>query len=351
MTPGFFTVTVTWRDAPSAARARSHGVLTDRSALGRIGADGLVAVHTCARSTWWGSAKEPAWVAAIVATQVERAVGVAPVSRIGADGLRHALEVCVGLDSFVQGEEDIGRQVHRALDEQEDRRDRTLNLLAQATEQLRARGRVEGFVRPNVGVGALAVEALEGLPASTIVGVVGLGEIGVRVIASLRRAGWAEPVGYNRTPRAGGLGLDALRPHDAWVVCTAGPSGWFQPPAPAHRVIDLGVPAQVGALPMGTARVEVDALVTGPGHALPAAMFNAAHAAVDEALANLQARLAAPQNRLGKVRDVRDRFLAEVDQYVEVDGLSTAQQAAVRKATRAALRAYTHQIVRALGEP
>ena len=81
------------------------------------------------------------------------------------------------------------------------------------------------------------------------------------------------------------------------------------------------------------------------------ATLQAAQSAVDEALAALLARLAAPQNRLGRLRDLRDGFLADLDNHIPLDGLSTEQQAMVRKATRAALRAYTHQIIRALGEP
>lgn len=290
---------------------------------------------------------------ALVATQVERSVGVAPVVRTGEDALRHVLEVAIGLDSFVQGEWDIGRQVHEALTVEEDRRDRTLNLLAQSVEQLRARGRAEGFVRANTGVGALAVEEL-GLrlgASTTVVGVVGMGEIGGRVVAALRRGGWPEPVTYNRSRRDGARPLGEIEPHEAWILCTAGPAGWFVPPGTPHVVIDLGVPAQVGALPAGTPRVGVDELVSGPARSLSPAAFAAATGAVDETLAALVARLSAPQNRLGRVRDVRDRFLAEIDAHLPLEGLSPEQQVAIRKATRAALRTYTHQIIRALGEP
>ena len=351
--PGFASVTTTWRDAPASARARAHGLFGDRSALGRIGADGLVVLHTCARSTWWASAKEAEWVGALVATQVERSVGVAPVVRTGEDALRHVLEVAIGLDSFVQGEADIGRQVHEALTLEEDRRDRTLNLLAQSIEQLRARGRSEGFVRANTGVGALAVEELAvRLRATTaVVGVVGMGEIGGRVVAALRRGGWPEPVAYNRTRRDGARLLSELEPHDVWILCTAGPTGWFVPPGAPKVVIDLGVPAQAGALPADTARVGVDELVSGPARSLSPVAFALASGAVDETLTALVARLRAPQNRLGRVRDVRDRFLAELDGHLPMEGLTPEQQVAIRKATRAALRTYTHQIIRALGEP
>lgn len=348
--PGFLTVTTTWREAPASARARAHGLFADRSALGRTGADGLVVLQTCARSTWWASASEPAWVGQIIAAQVERAVGVEPTVRTGEAGLRHALEVSIGLDSFVQGEGDIGRQVHLALSS-EDRRDRTINLLGQAIEQLRTRGRTEGFIRPNVGVGALAVEALGGLPRDASIAVVGLGEIGHRVVASLRRGGWREPTVYNRTPRSGSRPLTDLGEHEVWIVCSAGPGGWFQPPGVPKIVVDLGVPTQVGLLPEATLRVGVDALVSGPDRRLPAETLAAARGAVEEALAALIARLAAPQNRLGRLRDVRDAFLADLDNHIPLDGLSTEQQTMVRKATRAAIRAYTHQIVRVMGEP
>lgn len=353
MTPapvGFVTATVTWRDAPATARARAHGLFEDRAALGRIGADGLVVLHTCARSAWWASASEPAWVGQIIAAQVERAVGVAPGVRVGDAALRHALEVAIGLDSFVQGEGDIGRQVHLAF-AQEERRDRTINLLGQAVEQLRARGRTEGFVRQNIGVGALAVEELAGLPLDASIGVVGLGEIGRRVVSALHHVGRGEPTVYNRSARAGARPLDAVEPHDAWIVCSAGPAGWFVPPGAPAVVVDLGVPAQVGATAPGVRRVGVDTLVSGTARALPAGALAAATRAVDESLAALLARLSAPQNRLGRLRDVRDAFLADIDGHLPLDGLPVEQQALVRKATRAAIRAYTHQIVRTLGEP
>ncbi len=351
--PGFVTVTTTWRDASASARARAHGLFGDRSALNRIGADGLVVLHTCARSAWWASTAEPAWVGAIVAAQVERSVGVGPTVRTGEEALRHALEVAIGLDSFVQGESDIGRQVHEAFAVEDDRRDRTLNLLAQAVEQVRHRGRAEGFVRANTGVGALAVEQLREALGSTdaVVGVVGLGEIGSRVVAALKRNGWPEAVAYNRSAREGARPLAHAEPHDAWIVCTAGPSGWFVPPGLARVVIDLGVPPQVGELPALTRRIGVDELVAGPTRSLSTEAVLAARVAVDEGVAALVARLAAPQNRLGRVRDVRDKFIADIDQHVVVEGLSVEQMGAVRKAARAAVRAYTHQVIRALGEP
>ena len=115
-------------------------------------------------------------------------------------------------------------------------------------------------------------------------------------------------------------------------------------------IIDLGVPVQTAPI-QGALTVGVDQLVSGPARALSAGALAAARRAVDETLAALLARLAAPQNRLGRLRDVRDHFLADIDSHVAVDGLTPEQAAAVRKAARSALRTYTHQIIRALGEP
>lgn len=352
---GLAAVGLSWRDAPTRVRSRAAERFSDEewAGLRTQGGRGLVELHTCARSLWVVAGESPTWLGALVQSRAAARAGLAtfPQVRVGADAASFVLRVAVGLDSFVQGESDVGRQVRGAFEtaRKAERSDVTLNLLAQSVAQLIAAGREGGWIRKNRGVGQLAVDALvrAEVPRTAEVGVVGAGDIGRRVVASLKRAGWVDPVVYNRTrvPHAKPLEDLAHAEHRAWVVCTAAPHAWFSAPDGA-LVVDLGAPAQV----VGPA-VGLDTLLVGDPLALPAERVRLAEAAVEREVGAFLVRLAAGERRRGLdgTRRVRDRFLAEqlgplLDEALAP--LAPDQRKRVLRATEHAIRQYNHQVVR-----
>lgn len=351
------TVSLTWRDAPSAVRARAASPVGEElyAALRGHGVEGLVEVHTCARSMWIAAARHGAWVGALLQSEIAARTGaeVLPAVREGVDAARYALRVAAGLDSYVQGESDIGNQFLAAFDAARGcgHGSVALNVLQQSAARLLAEGREQGFVRPNRGLGALAVTALleRGVELGRPVAVVGAGAIAQRVIGALDRAGAARPVVYNRTQRADTRPLDALARggHLAAVVCTAGPERWFRPPAGLAWVVDLGMPAQV---PEGPGVLGLDAILAGDPLRLPEERVRAAEDAVEREIGGLCARLRAQhwQRNLAGANDLRDRFLdEELDVHLAdaLEGLPEEMRRRVRLAARGAVRQYNHRVL------
>ncbi len=350
-------VSLTWREASSGMRARANAPIEAAlyEGLRAHGVEGVVEVHTCARSLWLCATPQAPWVGALLQSSVAARTGgaVLPVVYEGVEAARHALRVAVGLDSYVQGESDIGGQFLAAFDAARTAGHGavTLNLLQQSAARLLTEGRELGFVRPNRGLGQLAVSALleRGVDLGVPVAVLGAGAIGGRVVASLRRAGAASPVVYNRTPRADTLPLDAVGAggHVAAVVCTAGPARWFTPDPALSLVVDLGLPAQVVE---GPAVVGLDALLAGDPRRLPDERLRAAEDAVEREIGGLLARVRTVhwQRGLAGASVLRDQFLDnELDlHFAEVlAGLSEDQQRKMRTAARGALRQYSHRML------
>ncbi len=344
-------VSLSFRDAPTAVRVRASAPV-DETAMARLraqGVTGLVEVHTCARSLWLAAGEHPGWTGSLLQSMVGARVGNAglPLTYTGSDALRHTLRVSVGLESFVQGEADVGGQVTAAFDaaRAQGRSCLLLNTLQQATAHLLAEGRERGFVRANRGLGHLAVLALQarGADRSRPVGVVGAGAIGGRVIASLRRAGWAEPVVYNRTPKPGTLPLSAIGEHEAIVLCTAGPTPWFVA-GPTHRhVVDLGLPPQASGEAIG-----LDGLLAGDELRLSPSRVSEAERAVEQELGAMLRRVRAPHRGLAGVQALRDQFLEQELAALlagAVGELSEDQQRRVVAAARGALRQYSHRMI------
>lgn len=349
-------VSLTFRDAPTALRVRASTPL-DETAMARLraqGVTGLLELHTCARSLWLVAGQHPGWTGSLVQSMVASRLGnaVLPTTFTGEDALRHALRVSTGLESFVQGEADVGAQMTAAFDGARAQRRSCLllNTLQQSTAHLLAEGRDRGFVRPNRGLGQLAVMALvaRGADRSRPVGVVGAGAIGGRVIASLRRAGWAEPVVYNRTPRPGTLPLDVVGDHEAVVLCTAGPSRWFRP-GPHHKhVVDLGLPPQAHAEAIG-----LDALLAGDELCLSPERLQAAELAVERELEAMLRRVRTEHRGIAGVQALRDQFLEQelAGLFTDAVGeLSDDQRRRVMAAARGALRQYSHRMITLLRE-
>lgn len=255
-------VGVSWRVAPSARRA----------GLRALQVPGAVAIHTCARDAWLVEGEGPV----LEGFAVDRREGPEAVARFFA--------VACGLDSPVQGEADVGRQVRAALAASDHA---AAPVLDHVLGRLLRRGRREGWIRAGQGVAALAVRELgDAAP----VGIVGAGALGVQLWRRLGPRGRL----YNRSPRDGARPLDALEPAHSWVVATAAPAPWFQPPEPYARLIDLGHPAQTFDDPR---RIGLDTLLaSGEARLDPEALTRAERAvglATDEALNRLARRPAA----------------------------------------------------------
>ncbi|MES2640149.1 MAG: hypothetical protein V4850_11720 [Myxococcota bacterium] len=350
-------VSLTWREATSAMRARANTPMdaTLLAALRAHGVEGLVEVHTCARSLWLLATPQAPWVGALLQSSVAARTGgeVLPVVYEGVAAARHALRVALGLDSYVQGESDIGGQFLAAFDAARAAGHSavTLNLLQQSAARLLTEGRDAGFVRPNRGLGHLAVMSLveRGVDLAVPIAVLGAGAIGGRVVASLRRAGAVMPVLYNRTPRLDTVPLDQVAHggHLAAVVCTAGPARWFQPHPGLAHVVDLGLPAQVVD---GPGVVGLDALLAGDPLRLPDERLRAAEDAVEREIGGLLARVRTIhwQRGLAGATALRDQFMDhELDVLLAdaLGALSEDQKRKVRTATRGALRQYSHRML------
>lgn len=370
--PGLAALSVTFRDAPSATRACLSEPV-DPDVFRRLcdqGVSGLVEVHTCARSMWVVSARHAAWAGGLLQTLVAQRLRAAdprsrvfPTLRTQDDALRHVLSVAVGLDSFVQGEADIGGQTGDAFASAHelDRTDPVLNLVWQAVGRLLSEGREHGFIRPNRGLGALAVDVLRraGADPARPVAVVGSGAIGQRVMGALERANWPRTL-YNRTPGPGRLSLAALGGpegvvHEAIVVCTAGPSGWFLPPASARIVVDLGLPAQVTGASLGLDVLLDGTTGSGEGLRLPPEIRARAELAVEREIAAVTSRVRAQRwaRGLERLNRERDQFVRDRLESVLGDGLAELSPELRRRVLaqgRFAVRQLTHTLIEALKE-
>ncbi len=354
-------VGLTWREAPTSLRAVAAAPLSDAEWGGLVaqGARGLVEVHTCARSLWVIDADDAAWTGALLQALVESRLegagaALVPQAQSGDEAVRALFSIAIGLDSFVEGEADVGGQVLDGFAEaaSNGRGAADLAALARVVSRLCTEARRSGVVRRGRGIGQLAAENLRGLGVQRgeRVGVVGAGRIGTQVRTSLHRAGF-EPVVFNRTPREGtrplgeipGAGLQAL------VACTSAPAAWLSPP-PSVVAIDLGRPAQVLGQSVG-----LDTILHGPGLRLDAETRGRAQALVERAMGEWQAQWHAhvARERLARVQQLREAFVEheiEATLAPALDGLDVATRRRVLSAARQAVRRYSHAVIGALKE-
>ena len=137
--------------------------------------------------------------------------------QIGREAMQGTLQVAIGLDSHMQGEADIGRQVSHAFSKShaDGQADGVLHLLQQSVHRLLGRGRKLGFIRPNRGLGLLAVQTLQRLelPMTTQVGVVGTGAMVLATQADSPYKTFADVVAAGRTAKGvsyGSIGSGSL---------------------------------------------------------------------------------------------------------------------------------------------
>lgn len=250
---------VSWRVASSARRA----------GLRALDVPGAVAIHTCARDAWLVDGDGPV----LDGFEVDR--------REGHDAIARLFAVACGLDSAVQGEADVGRQVRQALAASSHS---AAPVLDHVLRRLLRQGRREGWIREGHGVATLAMREVR--DAATV-GIVGAGAMGTQLARLLGPRARL----YNRTPREGARPLEAIEPAPTWIVVTAAPVPWFRPPEPYGRLVDVGHPAQTFDDPR---RTSLDALLAAAAARLDAEMLaraeHAVHAATDDAMNRLSRR-------------------------------------------------------------
>ncbi len=263
----------------AATQWRSRLVLDQRQAVEFFerlkqnrAADGLVDLNTCNRNEWIVSGPDPNWAAELLRTQMIDRVGqdalswFSPYVYIGEQAARHIFRVAIGQESLVVGERQIAGQLQQALVAARQRKtsSRVLNGLGTVAGRLvriaLRRGCIESAA---VGVHALAVSYLEHhLPAEVPlrVAVVGMGQIGKRVLGMLQQNPWVRITCCNRTVSNDSdlkiMPLDRLNhilaDSDAAIVCT----GAMQPIVRSEHLeyvseqkkmllIDIGIPRQI----------------------------------------------------------------------------------------------------------
>ncbi len=354
---------LTWREAPTAVREIASAPLSaeDVAGLRAQGLHGLVEVHTCARSLWLLAADDPSWVGALLqarlsARLIQAGCTASPELRVGDLAVRYLLRVSIGLDSFVEGEADVGGQVLDGFQAAAAAAGVSADLQSawRAVVDLGAEARREGLVRPGRGMGHLAVDTLlrEHVPLDSIVGVVGHGRIAKQVCASLGRAGFPSPQVYNRTPSEGVLPLTAIASasHEGWVICSAAGEPWFVSPPGARVVVDLGRPGQV----VGTA-IDLDALLGGFGLRMRDDARERADGLVDLAVEHWRTRqrIHASHRVLARVQALRDEFVHDrVPELMAeaLDGMDAPTRKRMIAAAQQAVRRYSHEVLGALKE-
>jgi len=306
-------VGVDFRRAP--ARKRERLLLSDeeRRALGAQlqrsdAADGFACLDTCNRTEWIVSAEDPTWAAEILRTQMlsreqddsdDNNGYLVPYVYVGEEAARHLFEVAAGLESFVVGEKEIASQLHRALERSrgEEIGSPVLNGVGMAMGRLtRDTHRIDLTGAGPRGVHDVAVAFLSTrFEAPPQVAVVGLGQIGEKVVRSLRRAG-LKPRLCNRTVDLAWTGDEPVVPihklpellaeMDAVMVCTAAPQPVVNEAVLSLRTrerpilaVDLGIPAQVDAtLPREVAEVaDLEVLQQESGRRVVATWADLAH--------------------------------------------------------------------------
>lgn len=278
----------------ASSTCRSRLVLEDREAQamaetlrrGRA-AGGFVDLNTCNRTEWIVSGDDPTWAASLLCSQMVLRAGsdaaerFTPYVHVGEQAAIHVFRVALGQESLVVGERQIAGQLHAALQRARVRGScsRVLNGLGTTAGRLvrtaRKRGQLGGS---SVGVHSLALSWLDRhLEAGrrARIAVVGLGQIGRRVLELIRQENRHDTVALNRTVAR----VDGARPLeelpgvlaevDAAIVCSGAPRALLRASHFAGRtagrpllVVDIGIPEQVerAGLPAGVTVIGLDEL-------------------------------------------------------------------------------------------
>jgi glutamyl-tRNA reductase len=315
-----------FRVASSAWRSRL--ILADDEAEALAGAlqlngtgDGFVDLNTCNRTEWIVSGRDPQWAASLLRSQMIQRAGpgaqgwFSPYVHTGEDAADHLFKVALGQESLVIGERQVAGQLNDALETARARgsSSRILNGLGAAAGRLVQTAFKQGCMAgSSVGVHSLAVSWLasrRGPGRAARVALVGLGQIGRRVLHLLHQQKQFEVISFNRTIPSGKSGLvrpldelpGALAEVDAVILCT----GAREPVLTAEHlaalpanhgllVVDIGIPRQVdcSAIPEHVTVCGLDELTAfhqGAVPRTPAATAGDIRALLDKALTEFRA--------------------------------------------------------------
>ena len=346
---------MTFREAPAQARAallavdlRDDAPTLELLAKGYV--DGVMRIETCSRVEWVVSSPRAHWAVELLESSLLRRAGFHGVRlkrRFGAGAALHVLRVSLGLDSLVEGEAAVGRQMGRAFRKGRDlgQTDRVLHLVWKRMERVRHDARDRGFLRDGFGVQTLVRDAVSEARVQGRVPLFGKGDIGKSVQRALVAGSWPDAPTYGRAEL--NTFMEQAQTAGAVVACSGAPEAWLDLPARTDSplAIDVGFPAQVRSAP-GWKLIPLDDLLGRPECMLDEATSVEAEKLANDSVEVLRDELerSASHDSLAALDTERRTFLQdELPRLLE--GLSPAQATKIR----AGVGAFTHRLIRRAG--
>jgi glutamyl-tRNA reductase len=344
-------VSLDFRDAPSRVR---HAYLAadaedgpGAELLSSKAAQGLVRLQTCSRVGWLVSSNQARWAASLLVSglAVRTRLGPQPTVHTGAAALEMLLRTAAGLESVVEGEAAVHRQLLQSFSRahQAGQSDRVITTVWRHLEHLLHARRTGGLLRDGAGVQALVADTLTAqLPPGATVHVLGLGDIGRAVVRVVQARGFVVVTHPRKQLEPF---LQAARRGEAVVVCTGAPNAWLAlPPAPEKGpriAIDLGSPTQISQH-AGWSLHTIDDLLLQQRHALPQAEQQALGSLVRDELSRLERALTAPPaaRALEALDTARHRFQQET-----LPALLEGLQGDKARAIKAAFSSFAHEVM------
>ncbi len=306
---------------------------------------GIVRVETCSRVEWIVSSSSSKWSLDLLEAAFRKRTPIQAGQlrrHFGAGAALHVFRTCLGLDSLVEAEGAVGKQVTRAFQQAhaDKQVDEVLRSLWKHVDGVRHQAREAGLLRNNFGVQSLVKRALEERGLTNRVLILGRGEIG-RAVASALGPG-AQTFGRDGLSSFLAQAVNA----DALVICTGGHAPWIDLPAHRGVLIDVGFPPQVRSA-SGWQQLTLDELLSndsielkaGDRHQLEELCIGGA----DEMVQHLQA--SAQRKAMGALDAERQSFFEEEWPRLTKD-LKPAQADFLKQE----FSAFTHRLMKRIGE-
>ena len=304
----------------------------------------VVRVATCARVEWVIVADRPDWAASLLEASWTRRAGVAGLHRHeGEAALRYLLSVALGLDSVVEGESAIGRQVLQAFASAHDAAplDPTLRRLWHAIASVVSEKRRALSVQ-FAGVERLVADLVDARKPAGPISIFGRGEIARAIATALGDRGHVTEALYGRATLAAFRAR--LEASACVVVAASAHEAWLDLPARsgsgAPLCIDVSSPTQVRD-PGGFELHTLDTLFAGAG----AKMANDARALlqtlVEAAIGAYRMPDPTTPEVLAELSRQKDRLLAERLPPL----LAEVGDPELRKRLRAELQSFSHAMI------